>query len=441
MGLLKHIQLKGVGGVTLTSSLVAKHEDTVLDPTAGDVNTGGREKRQPEVSGSSTKRQKLVKEESNVVTISSEKSHESIEKDDADVQSSRDTGPRTDNVVLKTPGMGSVKRRGKKIVFSESGESSDQADHDTGPHPPMKRGGTEIAFSESGEASNEGDLHVLDRVRCLSQLVGSVPGLVTSWYERKVKTEARLRDRISRYRLRMTDQAAKNAKLAKKVRKLKKLKKTTPVEKGTEAIRMLAKNTIEHAKVVEALEKELENARAESVEHAYEKLKQANEELEIQREMAKKLNGELELEKDGRRQECESLQKSLERVSSERQWLIQEGFEYVINRLHKSREYLGLLGAVQSNLWDSGAHYGLEQCYESCKDGVALEDASLYNPGAHERFLKAVHELEHTRFPYVVALSQCADRSLDDLRALEPTGLEKDGDEVAVDGGGSGGNQ
>ncbi|KAM0048326.1 hypothetical protein Hdeb2414_s0008g00273161 [Helianthus debilis subsp. tardiflorus] len=269
MGLLKHIQLKGVGGVKLTSSLVAKHEDTVLDPTTGDVNTGGGEKRQLVVSGSSTKRRKLVKEESNVVTISSEKSHDSIEKDDADVQSSRDTGPRTENVVLETPGTGSVKRRRKKIVFSESGESSDQADHDTGPHPPMKRGGTEIAFSESGEASNEGDLHVLDRVRCLSQLVGSVPGLVTSWYERKVKTEARLRDRISRYRLRMTDQVAKNAKLAKKVRKLKKLKKTTPVEKGTEAIRMLAKNTIEHAKVVEALEKELENARAESVEHTY----------------------------------------------------------------------------------------------------------------------------------------------------------------------------
>ncbi|KAM0057692.1 hypothetical protein Hdeb2414_s0005g00161321 [Helianthus debilis subsp. tardiflorus] len=110
----------------------------------------------------------------------------------------------------------------------------------------------------------------------------------------------------------------------------------------------------------------------------------------------------------------------------------------VINRLHRSQEHLELLGAVQTNLWESGAHYGHVQSYESCKDGVALKNASLYNPGANEKFLNAVHELEHMRFPYIVELSQCAEHSLDDLRALEPIGLEKDGDEDAVTAGGSG---
>ncbi|KAM0004734.1 putative transcription factor WRKY family [Helianthus debilis subsp. tardiflorus] len=349
--------------------------------------TEGRKSQQPD---SSSKRRKLVKAASNVVVnISSENSHESpVEKDDAAVQSSHDTCPCTGNVVLQKR---SARRRRKKIVYSESGESSDRHSGNIVPKASVPAGKRRCAKEISFLESDESDLQVLDRIKCL-------PELVTSWYERKANREARLHDMIARCRVRMTHQAAKNAKLAKIVRKLK---KTGTLEKGQEAIQMLDKN----AKVVEALQKELENARVQiqSVEHAYEKLKQEHE-----------------------------------RVSSERQWLIQEGFEYVINRLHRSQEYLEPLGAVQTNLWESGAHYGLVQSYESCKDGVALKDASLYNPGAHEKFLKAVHELEHTRFPYIVELSQCGERSLDDLRAVEPIGLEKDGDEDAVTAGGSG---
>ncbi|MFS8027106.1 putative transcription factor WRKY family [Helianthus anomalus] len=332
--------------------------------------TEGTKSQQPDWS---SKRRKLVKAASNVVVnISSENSHESpVEKDDATKRSAR--------------------RRRKKIVYSESGESSGPHSGNIVPKASVPAGKRRCAKVISFLESDESDLQVLDRVKCL-------PELVTSWYERKANRESRLHDMIPRYSVRMTHQAAKDAKLAKIVRKLK---KTGTLEKGQEAIQMLDKN----AKVVEALQKELENARVQiqSVEHAYEKLKQEHE-----------------------------------RVSSERKWLIQEGFEYVINRLHRSQEYLEPLGAVQTNLWESGAHYGLVQSYESWKDGVALEDASLYNLGAHEKFLNAVHELEHTRFPYIVELSQCAERSLDDLRALEPIGLEEDGDEDAVTAGGSG---
>ncbi|MFS8027090.1 hypothetical protein Hanom_Chr16g01494511 [Helianthus anomalus] len=78
--------------------------------------------------------------------------------------------------------------------------------------------------------------------------------------------EVHLRDRISRYRLKMTCQHQKIRKLGKKVRKLK---KSSNFVKGREAIQMLAKNTHEHAKVVEALKRELEEAR-----DTQEKLKQ-----------------------------------------------------------------------------------------------------------------------------------------------------------------------
>lgn len=89
------------------------------------------------------------------------------------------------------------------------------------------------------------------------------------------------------------------------------------------------------------------------------------------------------------------------------------------------------MGDVQSKLWSSAAHYGVVAGYAHYKARVALKDVELYNPKAEEEFEKAVYELEHIKYPYVGALSQCTDRTLDDLKALEPTGME---DEVA--GGG-----
>lgn len=171
----------------------------------------------------------------------------------------------------------------------------------------------------------------------------------------------------------------------------------------------------------------MKQATDEFLEHK-KMVEKLNEELEVHKETVEKLNRDLVVEKEGRREE----RVSLERVWSERQWLIQEGFEYVINRLHRSGEYNRLLGAVQTKLWSSGAHYGVVAGYAHCKSGGALEDVSLYKREAHQEFLRAVHELEHTRFPYVVALSQCADRTLDELRALEPMEMEEDEDEGAA---------
>ncbi|KAI3743916.1 hypothetical protein L1987_56986 [Smallanthus sonchifolius] len=349
--LVKYMENKGVGAVKLTSHFLAKHENNILDRTQGICYEGGpsRERMietemvvkenvsetpfEPEVSASPSKKRK------NVLVVSS-----------------------IGNIVveaLKSAGMRSAKRRRKKIVFSESGESADE----TAPK--------------------------------------SVPELVAGWYERKTKREVRLRDWISRYRMRMTLQHRKIEKLTKK--------SSTPA-KGR---KMVAKKTI---KVVEALQKELKDARVEGEER-----------LKVEREMVERLNGELEVE----RHEKLWLQKSLERVSSERQWLIQEGFESVINRLHRSQEYLKPLGAVMSKLWSSGAHDGVVEGYACCKAGLALEHLGLYKPNAEEELRKAADELEHMRFPYVVALSQSTEGTLDDLKALEPEGTNDEEEEVA----------
>ncbi|KAK1425186.1 hypothetical protein QVD17_20532 [Tagetes erecta] len=133
-------------------------------------------------------------------------------------------------------------------------------------------------------------------------------------------------------------------------------------------------------------------------------------------------------EKDGWSQERVQLEMLLEQVSFEQKWLIKEGFEYVINRLHRSEEFLGPLGAVQSKLWSSAVHDGVVGGYAHCEAGVALEEVELYDPEAEKEFKKTVYELEHVKYPYVEALSQCTNRALDELKALEPMGMEDEVD-------------
>ncbi|KAK1425183.1 hypothetical protein QVD17_20529 [Tagetes erecta] len=348
----------------------------------------GQKRHWLDESASSSKKHKFLKGKN--IVFSSEISQASKENDeeqpDTCVLSSHDTTSRC-NVIVETRKR-SVRRARKNIVFSNLIGLSNEVDQKS--------------------------VHVLDRVGHLAQLVKSVPELV-SMYERKSKSETHLREQISRYRLRMTFQDTRIAKLVKKVRNLNKSN--------------LVKNTkiYKHAKVVEALKKELDEA---CDKHEVMQARHMVECLDLKEKLAK-VNGELELErelaareKDNWSKERVQLEKSMERVSFERQWLIKEGFGYVINRLHRSEEFLGPLGAVQSKLWSSAAHDGVVAGYARCKAGVALEKVELYNPDAEKEFKKAVYELEHVKYPYVEALSQCTDRTLDELKALEPMGME-----------------
>ncbi|KAK1425181.1 hypothetical protein QVD17_20527 [Tagetes erecta] len=450
--LLEYMEKKGHGSmnVKLTSRFLAEHEDNILDRTRGicyqvpgDVDipaermtsdslepvrmldmvlsseikleplvvpgvedeanvwkenrsetvsvSEGRKRHQLDESASSSKKHKVVKGKNFFVPSEESESSEEDDQKQLDIYVPRghDVTPKH-NIVVQTHKR-SVRRCRKNILLSELLGSSNEVDQTT-----MDQN------------------HVLDRVGRLAQMVESVPELV-SMYERKSKSEAQLREQISRCRLRMTFQDTRIAKLVKKVRNL---------NKSTLATNTKISN---HAKVVEALKKELEEARDKSdvmqarhvaeCDDLLEKLSQVCGELDLEREM-------VACEKDGWSKERVQLEKAMERVLFERQWLIEEGFEYVINRLHRSREFLEPLGAVQSKLWSSAAHDGVVAGYEHCKAGVVLEEVKLYNPEAEKEFMKAVYELEHVKYPYVGALSKCTDGTLDELKALEPMGME-----------------
>ncbi|MFS8027093.1 hypothetical protein Hanom_Chr16g01494541 [Helianthus anomalus] len=310
-------------------------QSEVQGTSGGDVEIHFEKPKQKTVIGSETVSEPASssKKRKNVVVITS---------DDSPVQSSDETAPNTHvDEALVSPA-GNKRKRGKRIVFTDESSS----DH-----------------YEVGQTSADQEY-----------VPKSVPEVVTRWYERKAKTEVRLRDRISRYRL----------------KKVRKLKKPSQSDNGRETIQMLAKNTHEHAKVVEALTKELEEAR-----DTQEKLKQ---------ERATAAH-----EKDSWTQERVSLEKTLERVLSERQ----------------CREFLESLGAMESSLWSSGAHDGLVEV--TCKAGVALEHNRLYMPKAERGLIKAADKLKQMQYPYVVALAKCRDCTLDELKALEPdAGMEDD---------------
>ncbi|KAF5761399.1 hypothetical protein HanXRQr2_Chr16g0764661 [Helianthus annuus] len=319
-------------------------QSEVQGTSGGDVEIHLEKPKQKTVIGSETVSEPASssKKRKNVVVITS---------DDSPVQSSDETAPNTHVDEAPVSPAGNKRRRGKQIVFTDESSS----DH-----------------YEVGQTSADQEY-----------VPKSVPEVVTRWYDRKAKTEVCLRDRISRYRLKMTCQHQKIWKLKKKVRKLK---KSSQSDNRRETIQMLEKNTHEHAKVVEALTKELEEAR-----DMQEKLKQ---------ERATAAH-----EKDSWTQE-----------------------RYVIKKLHGSREFLESLGAMESNLWSSGAHVGLVEGYANCKAGVALEHNRLYMPKAERGLINAADKLKHMQYPYVVALAKCRDCTLDELKALEPdAGMEDEG--------------
>lgn len=73
-----------------------------------------------------------------------------------------------------------------------------------------------------------------------------------------------MRDRIVQCQVRLSLECYKTVNLEKKVKKLKDLKRMT-LDKGRETMQMVAVNAIKHIKVVQALQKELKDAQAESV--------------------------------------------------------------------------------------------------------------------------------------------------------------------------------
>lgn len=159
---------------------------------------------------------------------------------------------QTQGVCVQLENHGDVKTRGDVNIPLEESETTRLKKRKNGePKRSARKLDNNIVFSECSESSNEtedgeSDLVALDRLGCL------VPKLVTR-FKKKVKREALLHDRISRYRLRMSLQ---NEKIVKMVRKLKD-PNTSALAKRREAIRMVAKNSSEHAKVVKALKKKL----------------------------------------------------------------------------------------------------------------------------------------------------------------------------------------
>jgi hypothetical protein len=64
--------------------------------------------------------------------------------------------------------------------------------------------------------------------------------------------------------------------------------------------------------------------------------------------------------------------------------------------------------------------------YEAAASGVKLEDVKGFNGDAKANFVKAMENYEGTIFPYLTALLGFANKSLEEIRALELVGLRKE---------------
>jgi hypothetical protein len=111
--------------------------------------------------------------------------------------------------------------------------------------------------------------------------------------------------------------------------------------------------------------------------------------------------------------------RKLEEVEVDRRWLISHGFSYVLKKLMKSVEFLRPIGKVQQAVWDSGCHNGLLAGHGEAMLPLKAEASTYYNPGAGNALTAAVEELDATMYSYLRAVAGTADKSIDELKALE----------------------
>lgn len=229
MGLLKYIEMEGIGNIMLTSDLISQHQDNILEINPGVIrHEVGSNHDVPE-----TMLDNLFGSDTELEALGT--------RNASNKQTNFEVGIGNKHLVKAT--VSSFNHVKSEPI--EHGNASRPSNRNTATLPKVsenserlvKRRRKQIVFSESGESSKETDVDVPDLLR---------------WNERKAKEEARLRDRIVRYRLRITLQNVKNAKLTKKVKKLTNLKRLN-LEKGKELRVMVAENTVKHAKELEGI--------------------------------------------------------------------------------------------------------------------------------------------------------------------------------------------
>ncbi|KAI3804055.1 hypothetical protein L1987_32223 [Smallanthus sonchifolius] len=259
-------------------------------------------------------------------------------------------------------------------------------------------------------------MHVSDRAGCMAVKTMSAVSDLVIQYERKVVREARLRDRIKRYRVRMTEQSHKIFKLKKHLKKLgggdsygKKYKKV---------IKDLEEKDAQNLRVIEALRKDLKESQdsQDSVTRSYlestnrahilslqvSELESSVQELTTREtlwEESKGLYDKALVEADKIHAE---LKKMVEVASSDWDWLSSsQGFQYVIERLHRSVEFLEPLGVMETSLWAAAPHCGVVKGYEGQFAGIRIEDIEGYDPAADGAYDDAAKAWQHVHYTYL----------------------------------------
>ncbi|KAD3640426.1 hypothetical protein E3N88_29649 [Mikania micrantha] len=105
-------------------------------------------------------------------------------------------------------------------------------------------------------------------------------------------------------------------------------------------------------------------------------------------------------------------------LAADRACLVTQGFRHVFNRIRDSREYVQLLGDVNSACLAVGYQNGLRAGYKYSSQGLYLEESPCYDPSAEAWMTKATLTLGAADHSLLSHLEKSPNIPLDDLEAL-----------------------
>ncbi|KAD3336309.1 hypothetical protein E3N88_31828 [Mikania micrantha] len=166
-----------------------------------------------------------------------------------------------------------------------------------------------------------------------------------------------------------------------------------------------------------AMEKDREEEKAkENLENGLALLEKSRAELKEERRAFENEKERTKLSLDEALARAQSLQDQVTSLSTYRDWIFNHGFSQVVNKLHRSSEFLKPLAAVQKAAPEYGMTSGLKSGYRHTAAGHVLEKLPNYQPQAKMKLHNAVATFEGMSYPFLEAVAGCVKEPLSVLQ-------------------------
>ncbi|KAD2803942.1 hypothetical protein E3N88_37319 [Mikania micrantha] len=162
----------------------------------------------------------------------------------------------------------------------------------------------------------------------------------------------------------------------------------------------------------------------EELEHGLSLLEKSRTELKEERRFFENEKERAKLSLEEALARAQSLQDQVTVLSADHEWIFSHGFSQVVNRLHRSSEFLNPLAAVQKAAHEYGMTSRLKSWYRHAAVGHVLEKLPNYQPQAKVKLHNVVATFEGMTYSFLEVVAGCVKEPLSVLQGLLPEGYD-----------------